>query len=84
MATKSKAKPKDLGTGGARKAADAIVKRKKANEAALKAAGTGGKKAAESKPKASAPLDMSNPKAYREYQLRKAKEDAAKRKAKKK
>lgn len=87
MATKKtskKAKPSDLGTGAARKAADAIVKRKKAIDKAANGTSTSGQKKKPSVTTKTGPtIDMSNPAAYRKYQLEKAKEDMKKKKAKK-
>lgn len=80
---KSKAKPKDLGTGGARKAADAIVARKKAIDKAAVGATAGGQKKPSVTTKTGPTIDMSNPGAYRKYQLEKAKEGLKKKKAKK-
>lgn len=84
MATKkktSKAKPSDLGTGAARKAADALVGRKKQVDKAVdKASGGAKKKAPASKPKSGPAIDMSNPTAYRKYQLEQAKKQIKKKK----
>lgn len=79
-AKKNKAKPSDLGTGGARKAADAIVNRKKQVEKATKdALGSGGKKKAT---KPSTPPKGPSSSSYKDYQLQKAKEQLKKKKKK--
>lgn len=73
---KSKPKPSDLGTGGARKAADAIVARKKKiDEAANSSYSSPGYSA-----KTSTTLDMSNAGAYKKYQLEQAKKQIKKKK----
>lgn len=85
MATKKtskKAKPSDLGTGGARKAADAIVARKKAVDKVVNSTATNGQKKSSITTKTGPTIDMSNPTAYRKYQLEKAKEDMMKKKKK--
>ena len=82
MAAKKKkatpAKASSLGTGGARKAANAILKRKSDID---KAAKGGASKPAKAPASKSGPaIDMSNPGAYRKYQLEQAKKQTKKKK----
>lgn len=77
----TKVKPSMLGTGAARKAGDALAGRKKQVDKAVDKAGGGAKKKAPaSKPKSGPAIDMSNPSAYRKYQLEQAKKQIKKKK----
>lgn len=79
MADKKKAKPSDLGTGGARKAADAIVNRKKQVDKAVDSYTSPPQSA-----KTSTTIDMrQGGQSYSSHQLEKARADMMARKKKK-
>lgn len=82
MADKKKAKPSDLGTGGARKAADAIVNRKKQVD---QASGGSSYTSPPQSPKTSVTLDFSQKGKSSQNDLEKARADMmARKKANKK
>lgn len=75
----SKAQASSLGTGGARKVANAIVKRQADIDRASEPASGGSSRPTYSQ-KSSSTIDMSNSGAYKNYQLEQAKKQLKKKK----